>query len=226
MRTKWSLFIMVLVIAAWSLVPAGCVTTGEAQASRALAITTRDQLAAAARVQQTNIDSLPLDDPARKPLTSKLAQTHAVIDTLSRGIAQIDGALADQPQPADSFVDTLALVLPGPWRAPLLLGGVGLGLLFRSRQLKDGITTIAQGIEIAKAQDPAFRDSFQRHANTFRSIQSPTARRLVDEITGRAVPTPQTALPAAPPPSAGPADTKMPSSGTSEKSATSYSQDS
>lgn len=213
----------IVVLSFLLLAPAGCVTTSEARFSRDQAAATRDRLVVSARELRANLDALPSDDPARPPLMATLAGTQAAIGTLSRGIVQIDTALADPDPQGDSLVGGLSQLLPVPWRAPLVLGGVGLGLFLRSRQLRDGITTIAQGIEIAKAQDPAFRAIFQRHANTFRSIQSPTARKLVDEITGRACPDPQTAPPGKPMDQVLP---EMTLSETSMKPGASYSQES
>lgn len=208
-----------------ALAPAGCATTEEAQASREQGVAARDQLARTSLELETRLATLAPDDPARPSLEAQLDRTQSLIATLSSGIATIDATLNSPGPPADPVVDALSAVLPAPWRAPLLLGGVGLGLFIRSRQLRAGITTIAQGIEIAKSQDPLFQASFQRHANIFRSIQSPLARKLVDTVTDRVVPTAQ--HPVQPPSQSSQASTPSPEFSareSSEKPAATYSQ--
>lgn len=218
MRIRSLLVVIVLVPL---LAPAGCVTSEEARASREQAIAARDRLVASSLDLQSRLASLAPDDPSRPTLEARLAHTRASISTLSDGIAVIDAGLRSAAQPTDPVVDVLSEILPAPWRAPLLLGGVGLGLFIRSRQLRAGITTIAQGIEIAKSQDPLFKASFERHANTFRSIQSPLARKVVDTVTDRIVPPTQSTQTSTPTPESSPQT--LPQE-TSEKPAASYSQ--
>lgn len=185
----WPITLVAIFATLLLLAPAGCTTTDEAIEARSRAVAARDALAAQAQTIESRLASLPPDDPGRATLESQLERSRTAAATLSQGIALIDTTLAGTiPSPEGELVDAVDDLLPPPWRAPLLLGGVGLGLFLRSRQLRQGITTIAQGIEIAKREDPAFLEAFRRHANTFRSIQSPTARRVVDEITGPARP--------------------------------------
>ncbi len=224
MKTRsWLIALLALVATLLLLAPAGCTTTDEALEARARALAARDTLAARTLDLEARLANLPAHDPARLDLEAQLQRSRTAATTLSQGIALIDATLAGTaPSPEGELVDALDDFLPAPWRAPLLLGDVGLGLFLRSRQLRQGITTIAQGIEIAKREDPAFLEAFQRHANTFRSIQSPTARRVVDEITGAARPA-GTAAGVAKTPSTAVHGKSRPAK-TSTKAPTSYSQ--
>ena len=184
---RWLFVCATLAFTLLLLAPAGCTTTDEAIEARSRAVAARDTLAAHTLDLESRLADLPASDPARPDLEAQLQRSRTAAATLSQGIALIDATLAGTSHsPEAELVDAFDDLLPPAWRAPLLLGGVGLGLFLRSRQLRQGITTIAQGIEVAKREDPAFLEAFQRHANTFRSIQSPTARRVVDEITGPA----------------------------------------
>ena len=199
MRTRTAvLALLVLVFTLFALAPVGCTTLHDARASRDQAVAAREHLRAAALSIESRLASLAPGDPARPALESRLARSRTTTDAISAGIDQIDIALlaADQPTGADPIIDAISAVIPGPWQAPLLLGGAAVGLFLRSRQLRHAVTTIAQGIEIAKREDPAFKEIFDRHANTFRSLQSPMARRLVDTITTPARKAPKSALPA------------------------------
>ncbi len=225
MKTRsWLITLSALLAILLLIAPAGCTTTDEAIEARSRAVAARDTLIAQTSDLEFRLANLPANDPARPDLESQLARSRTAAAKLSQGISLIDATLASTPpSPEGELVDALDDLLPPVWRAPLLLGGVGLGLFLRSRQLRQGITTIAQGIEIAKREDPAFLEAFQRHANTFRSIQSPTARRVVDEITGTARPAgvPGSTSKVAP---AAAVIRKSPTTKTSTKAPTSYSQ--
>lgn len=188
MRTRsFHLVLLALVLASLPILVPACVTREEALESRASAVAARDHLLASATSLELELASLPDNDPARPELEARLARSRTGLEALAAGVAQIDAAFNDPPtnSPAETFLDSLVALVPGPWQAPVLLGGAGFALFLRSRQLRQGITSIARGIEIAKREDPVFRESFERHANTFRSIQSPVARKLVDTVTSR-----------------------------------------
>jgi hypothetical protein len=74
----------------------------------------------------------------------------------------------------------LGAFLPEPLRLPLVLGAALGATLLRSGQLKKGAVSIARSIEKAKQTDEALREAIARNAGTIRTIQTPTARRLVD----------------------------------------------
>jgi hypothetical protein len=85
--------------------------------------------------------------------------------------------------PLTSAVGAVAPFLPEPARLPVLLGAALLVTLARAAQLKRGTASIVRGIQKAIDEDQQFRDTFKRHANTFRTIQTAAARRIVDETT-------------------------------------------
>jgi hypothetical protein len=75
--------------------------------------------------------------------------------------------------------------VPEPVRTPLVLGGALVASLARARQLRAAAASVAKGIQAAMNDDPAFAESFKRHATTFRAIQTASAQRIVDEATGK-----------------------------------------
>lgn len=73
-------------------------------------------------------------------------------------------------------------ILPEPARSLVLTGVGGLALL-RANQHKRGLASVARGIHHAARDDEEFRACFRRHAAEFRSVQTPLARRVIDETT-------------------------------------------
>ena len=94
---------------------------------------------------------------------------------------------AGQP-PSGVWGAALSWVLPfvpEPVRTPLVLGGALVASVLRARQLRVAAASMARGIAAAMNDDPAFAESFRRHATTFRAIQTASAARIVDEATGK-----------------------------------------
>lgn len=167
------------------LIPTGCATVEDARAAQLEAVTAREHLASNIAALESALATLPDGDPSKAAAAEALASFRTTHNVLSAAISEVNAAIAHaQSNPDDTLIGTLADAVPGPWRAPLLLGGAGFALFIRARQLKEGVKSIARGIEIAKRDDDSFRDLFAKHANTFRSVQSPVARRIVDEVTG------------------------------------------
>lgn len=152
----------------------------------------RDEAAGARERLDAEIDALAEarrgvpDDSARAAeldATLALAQTRA--DALGAAVRHADLILAEMATPTDGLtrgVSALAPLLPAPGQGPALLGAALLATLLRAHQVKKGAGSIVASIQKAMA-DPEFRAAFDRHAPTIRSIQTPTAHRIVDEIT-------------------------------------------
>lgn len=103
---------------------------------------------------------------------------------LDAAVASTDAVLADARSPSDPIGQVVGLVapwLPAPVRAPLVLGTAAAGAIIRARQLKRGMVSVAVSLREAAARDPGFAQRFKDQADTLRSIQTPTARRIVDE---------------------------------------------
>lgn len=169
----------------------GCMGVEDLASVRAQAVELRSQVEAQATAAQATLTSLearqlPPDDPALAAARAHAATLAAQRQSLDAAIAHADAVLTEANTPTDSLsrvLTELAPALPEPARSPVVLGGALLVALLRARQLKLGLASVAQGIDKAMRADPAFRASFQNHADTFRAIQTPVARRVVDEST-------------------------------------------
>ncbi|MBK7403246.1 MAG: hypothetical protein IPJ41_01100 [Phycisphaerales bacterium] len=139
--------------------------------------------------------SLPTEDPQRPQADALAAAARAREQVIAAGIARIDEVLAEAANPTDPLSETVgaaAPLLPISLRGPLVLGTAALVTALRAWRLKAGLSSVARGLSAAMREDEEFRACFMRHANTFRSTQTPTAKRVVDEATS---PKPLLALP-------------------------------
>ena len=141
----------------------------------------------AVREQATQLERLretiPDTDPLAPDLDASLASSRAVIEAIDAAITRLDQTLQEAESPSDGLTRAakgLGPYLPEPIRLPLLLTAALGATLLRSGQLKRGALSIARSIEKAKHDDQALREALARNANTLRSIQTPTARRIVD----------------------------------------------
>jgi len=60
-----------------------------------------------------------------------------------------------------------------------------LAMAVRANRLRAALASVAHSIEKAKQNDEQFRRSFKENASTIRSIQTPTARSIVDAATSQ-----------------------------------------
>jgi hypothetical protein len=181
-----TLFRIALCLGALMMVLAapGCIDRAHLVALRDDAQTVREQVAVEAqRLDQAAEDPDLTEDlrrataEAASGLTSRLAE-------LDAAIAALDRVLAAEQNPEElwrAVAGPIIPALPEPLRSPvLLLGALGVALA-RAAQLKRAAGSIARGIAKASEKDAEFRSVFDRHADTFRVVQTPTARRIVDE---------------------------------------------
>lgn len=153
----------------------------DAQAARDDLRAQADRLEALRRAQ-------PDQTPEQAQLDALIAATRAKIGALDAAVAQAEAVLREASGPTSPLSATargLGSMLPEPARAPLVLGAALLVTLARARQLKVGAASIAASVSKAMDADPKLRAAFQRQANTMRSIQTPTAKRIVDEAIGQ-----------------------------------------
>ncbi|MCC7387896.1 MAG: hypothetical protein IT431_03920 [Phycisphaerales bacterium] len=164
----------------------GCADLQATQAFRADALALRETLDARAAQWQEAMDTLPKGDPMRPALEAGQRQAQAAVVTLDEGITRLDAVLAETVKPTDPITETVGAaspLLPMSLRGPLLLGAAALVTGLRAWRLKAGLASVARGLSVALREDEEFRACFQRHADTFRSTQTPTAKRVVDEVT-------------------------------------------
>lgn len=177
MRYKlWCLGLVFLVLPA-------CADLGAVEALRDDARRTQSAMRERTAQLEQLRESIPDDDPLSGELDASLAQSRAVIEAMDAAILRIDQTLNEASNPSDGLTRAahgIGPYLPEPVRLPLLLTAALGATLLRSGQLKKGALSIARSIDKAKQDDDALRDALVRNANTLRSLQTPTARRIVD----------------------------------------------
>lgn len=183
--------VLCLVVIALSivLVPSGCAdipsTLADVAALRDDAARARDHIAAELSALEGARADLPAHAPPAPDLDAAIAAARAKVAALDAGVLHADRILAEMAHPTDALtqgVGVLSPLLPPPVQGPVLFGAALAVTLLRARQVRKGAGSIVASIQNA-LKDPAFRDAFERHADTIRSIQTPTARRIVDEVT-------------------------------------------
>ena len=177
----------------------GCLDLAPAHAARSDALALRTQLDQrlddnAALVATLESRGTPPTTPelleARRTLASDQArrdQIDALIQHLDELLAQAqsDTTANNGTLPGTIIPDPTSILnqtLPEPLRSPILLGSVALVALMRAAQLKRALASVTRAIDAAMKQDPEFKDKFLQHAHTFRTMQTATARRVIDEL--------------------------------------------
>lgn len=179
-----------LVLAVSVVLAAGCVEMGEVRAFRDRAAALSEQWGAESRAWAQRLEGMTPDDPLRPDVEAALARARAKEAAAQAAVQQVDLLIQRAANPDDALgqaVEIAAPWIPAPARAPLALGAALVAALVRAAQLKRGMISIARGINKAMEEDDQFRAGFQRHANTFRAIQTPLAKRVVDEASGRRI---------------------------------------
>ncbi|MEM9372378.1 MAG: hypothetical protein AAGA55_01925 [Planctomycetota bacterium] len=168
----------------------GC---GSLEDTIAAATGIRDQ-AAQARVEvvtqlesmRASRESLEPGSPEHAEATAAITLANARMAALDAAILQADRVIAEITDPSDGLtqgVGTITPFLPAPAQGPALLGAALVATLLRAHQVRKGAGSIAASIRKAM-DDPDFKQAFERQAGTIRSIQTPAARRIVDQETG------------------------------------------
>jgi hypothetical protein len=173
-------FSLVFCVAFWV---GGCVDLPRVEAFRSDVAGLSRDWAAQSRALERRLAAMKADDPLRPDARAALARAKAKEAAAEAAVEQVDLVMARAKNPDDPLgqsVGMLSPLLPEPVRWPLALGAALVASLLRARQLKDGMTSIARGLDKAMEADPEFASGFKKHANTFRSIQTPIAKRVID----------------------------------------------
>lgn len=179
---------MAVAMVAVGMVAGGCVSVAEVQALRDETAGLRQRFEAQAQQWAQVLAQLPAGDPRRIEAEAALQAARAGAAVSDAGVRRLDAVLARANDENDTLVAAVRAVaerLPGPAGGTLLVAAAAVAALLRAAQLKRALASVARGIEKAKQEDEQFRLAFARQANTFRAIQTPTAQRLVDQVTGR-----------------------------------------
>jgi outer membrane murein-binding lipoprotein Lpp len=166
------------------LVLTGCIDQAQLIALRDQAQSVRTELGAEVTRLDQNTAEPGINDEIRLSSADAAAQLRARLADLDAGIAGLDRIITSEQNPEllwGTVTDSVVPLLPEPLRSPmLLLGALGLALA-RAAQLKRAAGSIAKGIAKASEKDDEFRSVFDRNADTFRALQTPAAKRIVDE---------------------------------------------
>jgi len=179
-------FLLMLILTAGILMLPGCSGVADLALARESAARGRTDLSATIAAAESVLATLSETDPGRDDLARDIQTSRAAREAVDAAIRQIDLAVAEAISPTDSLTMGLRAIgesVPEPARAPLLLGGALLVTVVRAARLKAALISVARSIEKAKAVDESFHERFRAHAPTFRSVQTPTAKKIIDEAT-------------------------------------------
>ncbi len=164
----------------------GCIDQAQLVALRDQAQSVRTELQAEVTRLDQDAAEPSLSDQIRLASADAATQLRARLTDLDAGIAGLNQIITSERNPEllwGTVTDSMVPLLPEPLRSPmLLLGALGLAIA-RAAQLKRAAGSIAKGIAKASEKDDEFRSVFTRNADTFRAVQTPAAKRIVDEKT-------------------------------------------
>ncbi len=146
--------------------------------------TIRDTLDEQIVLMESELAPLEPGSPDAIRVAADLKLARAKQSALDAAIAQADLVLQEAQEPTDSITTIahgVSAWVPAPIQGPLVLGAALIATLARSRQLKESSRSIVNSIAHVLERDDQFRALFQSHADTIRSIQTPGARKIVDQ---------------------------------------------
>jgi hypothetical protein len=169
----------------------GCVDMDQVSGLRDQAAQLRDQLDKSISQQEGVLAKLDQagvapSDPVHEQAQAQLAGSKASRAAVDAAVKQVDSVLLEAKNPTDPIsagVGAVAPFLPEPSRTPLVLGGALLVTLLRARQTKSALVSVAKGLDKAMQEDDQFKARFRANAPLFRAVQTPAAKRIVDEAT-------------------------------------------
>lgn len=166
------------------LLMGGCVDASQLAALRDQATLVRDELETQAARLEDESQAEKSEPMVREAASEAASALRERLISLDQAIVALDTALQSSQTP-DDLVGQLAAhaapLVPEPFRSPVLLLGALAAALMRANQLKRAAGSIATSIAKASEKDDQFRSAIQRHADTLRSVQTSTAKRIVDE---------------------------------------------
>lgn len=179
-------FVGIGFLAAVFLVSPGCTDLQSAQQFRAQAHQLSASLDAQAQAKRHALEAMDPSDPLWPDAQLALQSAQTQAQAAQAGVEQLDKILGEAMKPTDPLSQTIKAagpLLPYPMRTPLLLGAAALVAGVRSWRLKAALASVAKGFQTAMREDEEFQACFAKHANTFRSTQTPTAKRIIDQAT-------------------------------------------
>lgn len=189
----WVLGVVLMVGVVLSASLGGCEGLPDAVALRERAGAMQEAVRADVNAQREVLEQMKqagaeLSSPGVREAAATLAQMEAHARTLDAAVGELDALITEASHPTHPISEGVELIsrsLPEPLRSPVVLGGALLALAVRANRLRAALASVAQSIEKAKQNDEQFRRSFKENASTIRSIQTPTARSIVDAATSQ-----------------------------------------
>ncbi len=190
---RWVMGVMLMAGVALSAGLGGCEGLPDAVALRDRAGSLREVARAEVVAQRGVVEQMRQagadpDSPGMRDAAAVLVQMEAHAKTLDAAVGELDALIAeasDPTHPISEGVELISRSLPEPLRSPVVLGGALLAMAVRANRLRAALASVAHSIEKAKQNDEQFRRSFKENASTIRSIQTPTARSIVDAATSQ-----------------------------------------
>ncbi|HCT44558.1 MAG: hypothetical protein CMJ35_02810 [Phycisphaerae bacterium] len=171
-----------------ALLSTGCAdlqgAIAQTSAWRDEAVTVRDTLEKQVQTLQTQQGGLEPGSSEAIAIDTEIKLAQAKRAALDAAIAQANQVLDEAQHPSDALTQIahgISSWVPAPAQGPLVLGAALIATLTRSRQLKQSSMSIINSISHVLERDEQFKSLFEQHADTIRSIQTPTARKLVDQ---------------------------------------------
>ncbi len=129
-------------------------------------------------------ESFPDGSDQRIGIESLMAQVHAKLAIVDAAIVHADQVIESASNPSDPLTiaaDSISPYVPAPIQAPLVLGAALVATIMRSRSLKVGTQSIVESIDHVLRKDESFKQAFAANADTIRTIQTPSARKMVEK---------------------------------------------
>lgn len=167
---------------------AGCGVEGGLLAMRDQAEQVHAQIEADRAALLASAGALPPGDPGRSRIEALAAERAGQAGATASAIERLDALLAsaeagDGAGTIEGGVGAVLPFLPAGAQLPVLLAGGLAASLWRATRLKQSAVSIAEGLEKAMRDDDQLREGVKRNAGVLRAVQTPTAKRIVDEVT-------------------------------------------
>ena len=164
----------------------GCGLTDGLETVRNEANRAREDIAADRDDLLVAAEAMPVGSTGRRRVEALAAERSTQEAAFARAIERLDSAsAASAGDAAGTLQDGAALLaplVPPGAQLPLILGAGFAASLWRAARLKKSAASIAEGLEKAMSADNGLKDGVRRNAATMRSVQTPTAQRIVDEV--------------------------------------------
>lgn len=139
------------------------------------------------RLDQMDQTEITPDDPSRLAMDAMLAETRAMRSGLDAArvklvqVARETEAITSGSSVVSDTLGRLSVFIPEPFRSPALLAAGLVAALWRARTMRKGLVSVVKSVDKVMDVDPEFASRFVKHADTLRTIQTDTAKRVIDQ---------------------------------------------